>query len=122
MVRGLWQGAGLLVLLLAVYAGAVCLPCRTAVGRHGAGIDLRGPGAVQPGADPCQPILGTHALARQRGIQPAVRLDRAGRRILLAGVLTVPAISRLFSFATPLPDCCWRLWALRGWPWRGSKR
>jgi Ca2+-transporting ATPase len=104
VVRGLWQGAGLLLLLLIVYAGD---------------------GAISPtdGSqdDAARALtfvvlvlsnLGLIHVNRSWGRtswRRSVLLSRefawiaAGAAILLTAVLTVPGISRLFSFAPPAP-------------------
>jgi Ca2+-transporting ATPase len=104
VARGLWQGAGLLLLLLTVYAGGRAL-------------------AIADGSqdDVARALtfvvlvlsnLGLIHVNRSWG-RTAWRGSAASNRpfawiaaaavIVLAGVLTIPGISRLFSFATPAP-------------------
>jgi len=104
VVRGLWQGTGLLLLLLAVYAG---------------GRALATPDGSQDDVARALTFvvlvlsnLGLIHVNRSWG-RTAWRGSAASNRqyawiagaavIVLAGVLTVPAISRLFSFARPAP-------------------
>jgi Ca2+-transporting ATPase len=104
VARGLWQGAGLLLLLLTVYAGgrALAIPdgSQDNVARALTFVVL------------VLSNLGLIHVNRSWG-RTAWRGSAASNRqfawiagaavIVLAGVLTVPGISRLFSFATPAP-------------------
>jgi len=104
VARGLWQGAGLLLLLLTVYAGgralAIADGSQDNVARALTFVVL------------VLSNLGLIHVNRSWG-RTAWRGSAASNRqfawiagaavIVLAGVLTVPGISRLFSFATPAP-------------------
>ena len=60
-------------------AGGLCGRAkRHEIGRHGARADVHGAGAVQPGADPREPLLVIGVLARSWRIQQLVRLDHPG--------------------------------------------
>jgi Ca2+-transporting ATPase len=104
LVRGLWQGAGLLALLLAVYAGARAgLPegpqrDDTARALTFYALVLSNLGLIHVNRS-WGPTLwwGPHALSR-----PLVWI--AGATVLmLGGVWALPALGRLFSFAAPAP-------------------
>ncbi|MFM9973525.1 MAG: cation transporting ATPase C-terminal domain-containing protein, partial [Beijerinckiaceae bacterium] len=104
MARGLWQGTGLLVLLLAVYAGArAWLPAdarRDDIARALTFVVLvlSNLGLIHANrAWGRTALLGNAESNRQFG------WIAAGTVVVLGAVLGVPAISRLFSFSAPAP-------------------
>lgn len=112
ITRGLWQGTGLLLLLLAVYAGArAVLP--PDVGRDDTAraltfvvLVLANLGLIHVNRSWGRTAWrGSAASNRQFG------WIAAGTVAVLGAVLGVPAISRLFAFATPAP---WLLLAAGG--------
>jgi Ca2+-transporting ATPase len=104
LVRGLWQGAGLLALLVAVYAGS----------RHFAPSDGSRDDVARAMTFAVL-VLSNLALIQSnrswgrgawRGDSESPRLFgwiALGTILLLGIVLTLPAVSRLFSFAQPSP-------------------
>ena len=104
MARGLWQGAGLLLLLLAVYAGARALLAEDAQrddmarGLTFVVLVLSNLGLIHANRSWGRTAwLGSAESNRQFG------WIAAGTVLVLGAVLGVPAISRLFSFAAPPP-------------------
>jgi Ca2+-transporting ATPase len=104
MVRGLWQGSGLLLLLLAVYAGArAWLPAdgqRDDIARALTFVVLilSNLGLIHANRSWGRTVLsGNPESNRQFG------WIAAGTVVVLGLVLSVPVISRLFSFAAPPP-------------------
>ena len=104
MARGLWQGAGLLLLLLATYAGArAWLPAdeqRDDIARALTFVVLvlSNLGLIHANrAWGRTVLLGSGESNRQFG------WIAAGTVVVLGAVLGVPAISRLFSFSPPPP-------------------
>jgi Ca2+-transporting ATPase len=104
MVRGLWQGAGLLLILLAVYAGArAWLPAdgqRDDIARALAFAVLVLSNLALIHANRS---WGRTVLAGNVESNKPLGWIAAGTVVLLAVVLAVPAVSRLFSFAAPPP-------------------
>ena len=104
MVRGLWQGARLLLLLLAVYAGArAWLPAdarRDDIARALTFVVLvrSNLGLIHANRSWGRTaLLGSAESNRQFG------WIAGGTVVVLSAVLGVPAISRLFSFSAPTP-------------------
>ena len=104
MARGLWQGAGLLVVLLAVYAGArAWLPAdarRDDIARALTFVVLvlSNLGLIHANRSWGRTAwLGNPESNRQFG------WIAAGTIVVFGAVLSVPAISRLFSFSAPPP-------------------
>ncbi|MEO8311663.1 MAG: cation-translocating P-type ATPase [Caldimonas sp.] len=115
VVRGLWQGAGLLSLLLAVYSGgralAVADGSQDDVARALTFVVLvlSNLGLIHVNRSWGRTAyLGSAASNRQFAWIAAAAV------IVLAGVLTVPGISRLFSFATPAPGLLLAALAIAG--------
>jgi Ca2+-transporting ATPase len=104
MVRGLWQGAGLLLLLLAVYAGArAWLPAdgqRDDIARALTFVVLI---LSNLGLIHANRSWGRTALAGNPESNTQFGWIAAGTVVVLGIVLSVPVISRLFSFAAPPP-------------------
>jgi len=75
--RGLWQGSGLLAILLATFAGV-----RSAGGSDdlARGMTFMVLGPVQPRADPGQPVVGQRLETRPRRVQPGLPVGCAGHR------------------------------------------
>jgi len=104
VARGLWQGAGLLLLLLTVYAGGRALAAPDGSQNDAAraltfvALVLSNLGLIHVNRSWGRTSWrGSAASNRQFGLIVAAAV------IVLAGVLTVPVISRLFSFAVPAP-------------------
>ena len=104
MLRGLWQGAGLLALLIGVYAGArAWLPGDTGGDDVARALTfvvlvLSNLGLIHANRSWGRTVLlGNSESNRQFG------WIAAGAVVVLGVVLGVPAISRLFSFAVPTP-------------------
>jgi Ca2+-transporting ATPase len=104
MVRGLWQGSGLLLLLLAVYASArAWLPAdvqRDDIARALTFVVLilSNLGLIHANRSWDRTVLsGNPESNKQFG------WIAAGTVVVLGIVLSVPVISRLFSFAAPPP-------------------
>jgi Ca2+-transporting ATPase len=106
MVRGLWQGGGLLLLLLAVYAGSLALLPAQAQREDAA----RGLTFVVLVLANLGLIQANRSWAPGWGRAPGQGGAESGRPFawialgtaaMLAVVLGVPAVSRLFSFAMP---------------------
>jgi Ca2+-transporting ATPase len=104
MARGLWQGAGLLLLLLAVYAGARALLPQDAQRDDTARaltfvvLVLSNLGLIHTNRSWGRTAwLGNPESNQQFG------WIAAGTLVVLGVVLGVPAVSRLFSFAAPPP-------------------
>jgi len=104
MVRGLWQGAGLLLLLLAVYAGArAWLPAdgqRDDIARALTFVVLV---VSNLGLIHANRSWGRTVLSGNPESNKQFGWIAAGTVIVLGVVLSVPVISRLFSFASPPP-------------------
>ncbi|MDE2370154.1 MAG: cation-translocating P-type ATPase [Burkholderiales bacterium] len=104
LTRGLWQGAGLLLLLLAVYAGArAWLPAdeqRDDVARAltFVALVLSNLGLIHANRS-----WGRSALLGNAESNGQFGWIAAGAVAFLGVVLSVPAISRLFSFSPPTP-------------------
>jgi len=104
LARGLWQGAGLLLLLLGVYAGArTWLPLQadrddTARALTFAVLVLCNLGLIQTNRS-----WGRTAWLGHAGSNRQFGWIAAGAIVLLAVVLWVPAVGRLFAFAAPPP-------------------
>jgi Ca2+-transporting ATPase len=104
IARGLWQGAGLLLLLLAVYAGArAWLPADaqrddTARALTFVVLILSNLGLIHANRSWARTVLLGNAESNKQFGWIA-----AGTVVVLGVVLSVPAISRLFSFAAPPP-------------------
>lgn len=104
MVRGLWQGAGLLLLLLMVYAGArAWLPTddqRDDIARAVTFfvLVLSNLGLIHANRSWGRTVLAGNPESNQQFGWIA-----AGTVVVLGIVLTVPVISRLFLFAAPPP-------------------
>jgi Ca2+-transporting ATPase len=104
MVRGLWQGAGLLMLLLAVYAVArAWLPADT--GRDGMARALTFVVLVLAnlGLIHANRAWGRTALLGNAESNPQFGWIAAGTLVVLGVVLGVPVVSQLFAFVTPPP-------------------
>lgn len=104
MARGLWQGAGLLLLLLAVYAGARALLPQdaqrddTARALTFVALVLSNLGLIHANRSWGRTAwLGNPESNQQFG------WIAAGTLVVLGAVLGVPAVSRLFAFAAPPP-------------------
>jgi len=104
VARGLWQGAGLLLLLLTVYAGGRALAIADGSQDDVARaltfvvLVLSNLGLIHVNRSWGRTAwLGSAASNRQFAWIAVAAV------IVLAGVLAVPGISRLFSFATPAP-------------------
>jgi Ca2+-transporting ATPase len=104
MVRGLWQGAGLLVLLLAVYAGSRVWLADDA-GRDDMARALTFVVLVLSnlGLIHANRSWGSTALLGNAESNPQFGWIAAGTIVVLGVVLGVPAISQLFAFAAPPP-------------------
>ena len=104
LVRGLWQGLGLLVLLLGVYALARELSKSDDVARAMTFcvLVLSNLGLIFANRFWNQPSL----LARGGSNQAFVCIA-AATLALLVGILCVPAVTGLFSFARPSPAMLW---------------
>jgi Ca2+-transporting ATPase len=104
MVRGLWQGAGLLLLLLAVYAGArAWLPNdgqRDDIARALTFVVLV---LSNLGLIHANRSWGRTDLSGNPESNKQFGWIAAGTVVVLGMVLSVPLISRLFSFAAPPP-------------------
>jgi Ca2+-transporting ATPase len=104
MVRGLWQGAGLLLLLLAVFAGArAWLPVdalRDDIARALCFVVLI---LANLGLIHANRTWGRTALMGNPQSNRQFGWIAAGTVVVLGVVLSVPVISRLFSFAAPPP-------------------
>jgi Ca2+-transporting ATPase len=104
MVRGLWQGSGLLLLLLAVYAGArAWLPAdgqRDDIARALTFVVLI---LSNLGLIHANRSWGRTVLAGNPESNKQFGWIAAGTVVVLGIVLSVPVISRLFSFAAPSP-------------------
>jgi Ca2+-transporting ATPase len=104
MVRGLWQGAGLLLVLLAVHAGArAWLPAddqRDDIARALTFVVLilSNLGLINANRSWSRTVLFGNAESNKQFGWIA-----AGTVVVLGVVLSVPVISRLFSFAAPPP-------------------
>ncbi len=104
LARGLWQGAGLLLLLLAVYASArAWVPAgerRDDIARAltFVALVLSNLGLIQANRS-----WGRTALLGNAESNGQFGWIAAGAVIVLGAVLSVPAISRLFTFAAPTP-------------------
>ncbi|WP_428420016.1 cation-translocating P-type ATPase [Methylibium sp.] len=100
MARGLWQGAGLLALLLAVYGAVRAVAHSDDVARAltFAVLVLSNLGLIQANRSWSRPSWrGSAASNGQFG------WIAAATTVVLGVVLEVPAVSRLFSFVTPTP-------------------
>jgi Ca2+-transporting ATPase len=104
MARGLAQGAGLLLLLLAVYAGArAWLPAdgqRDEIARALTFVVLI---LSNLGLIHANRSWGRTAVSGNAESNQQFGWIAAGTVVLLGAVLSVPALSRLFSFAAPAP-------------------
>ncbi len=104
MLRGLWQGAGLLLLLLAVFAGArAWLPAggqRDEIARTLGFVVLV---LSNLGLIHANRSWGRTVLAGHRESNPQFGWIAAGTVLVLGVVLSVPAIGRVFAFAAPPP-------------------
>jgi Ca2+-transporting ATPase len=104
MVRGLWQGSGLLLLLLAVYAGArAWLPAdgqRDDMARALTFVVLI---LSNLGLIHANRSWGRTVMAGNPESNKPFAWIAAGTVVVLGIVLSVPVISRLFSFAAPPP-------------------
>ncbi len=104
MVRGLWQGAGLLALLLAVYAGArawlVADAGRDEVARALTFVVLV---LSNLGLIHANRSWGRSALLGNAESNPQFGWIATGTIVVLGVVLGVPAVSQLFAFTTPPP-------------------
>jgi Ca2+-transporting ATPase len=104
MVRGLWQGSGLLLLLLAVYAGArAWLPAdgqRDDIARALTFVVLI---LSNLGLIHANRSWGRTSWAGEPESNQPFGWIAAGTLVVLGIVLSVPVISRLFSFAAPPP-------------------
>jgi Ca2+-transporting ATPase len=104
VARGLWQGAGLLLLLLTVYAGGRALAIADGSQDNVARaltfvvLVLSNLGLIHVNRS-----WGRTAWRGSAASNRQFAWIAGGAVIVLAGVLTVPGISRLFSFATPAP-------------------
>lgn len=104
LVRGLWQGAGLLVLLLGVYAGSRFVTSPDA-DRDSLARTLTFAVLVLSNLA----LIQTNRSWGRSDRHSRAESDRLfcwitlGTTLLLGAVLAVPAISRLFSFAQPSP-------------------
>jgi Ca2+-transporting ATPase len=104
MVRGLWQGAGLLLLLLAVYAGArAWLPGSDQRDDIARGLTFAVLVLSNLALIHANRSWGSTVLAGSPESNKPFGWIAAGTVVLLAVVLAVPAVSRLFSFAAPPP-------------------
>jgi Ca2+-transporting ATPase len=104
LARGLWQGTGLLLLLLAVYAGArTWLP--EGAQRDGIARALTFVVLVLSnlGLIHANRSWGRTALLGNAASNSQFGWIAAGTVVVLGAVLGVPYISRLFSFSTPSP-------------------
>jgi len=104
MARGLWQGAGLLLLLLAVYAGArAWLPADAA--RDDTARTLSFVALVLSNLALIQAnrAWGRTGLSGRPESNQQFGWIAAATLLVLGAVLGVPAISRLFSFSSPQP-------------------
>lgn len=104
LVRGLWQGAGLLLLLLSVYAGArAWLPAdgqRDDIARTVTFVVLV---LSNLGLIHANRSWGRAVLAGNPESNKQFGWIAAGTVVVLGMVLSAPVISRLFSFAAPPP-------------------
>ena len=100
LARGAWQGAGLLAMLLAVYAGA-----RGAAGSDDAARALTFMVLVLAnlGLIHANRSWGRTSLAGPAASNKTFRWIALGTLALLGCVLGVPAVSRLFAFTQPTP-------------------
>lgn len=102
MARGLWQGAGLLLLLLAVVAGArAWLPANDLRDDTTRALTFFVLVLANLGLIHANRAWGRTALVGNAKLNPQFAWITAGTVCVLAAVLGVPAISQLFSFATP---------------------
>jgi Ca2+-transporting ATPase len=104
LVRGLWQGAGLLVLLLAVYAGSRAgLPATpqrddTARALTFFVLVLSNLGLIHVNRS-----WGPTVWRGPNAFSPPLLWIAAGTLLMLALIWALPAVGRLFSFAAPPP-------------------
>lgn len=104
MARGLWQGVGLLMLLLAVYAGArAWLPVQAHLDDAARGLTFVVLVLSNLGLIHVNRSWGPTAWLGHAESNMPFGAIAAGTVIVMGAVLGVPVISRLFSFATPSP-------------------
>jgi Ca2+-transporting ATPase len=104
MVRGLWQGAGLLLLLLAVYAGArAWLPAWATRDDTARGLTFVALVLCNLGLIHVNRAWGATAWLGHAESNKPFGFIAAGTAIVLCAVLGVPAISSLFAFSAPPP-------------------
>jgi Ca2+-transporting ATPase len=103
LVRGLWQGAGLLVVLLAVFSAARELSKSDDVARAMtfSVLVLSNIGLIFTNRFWSEPALKLRAEGRPSN--SAFIWSAAATLVMLAVILGVPAICNLFSFASPPP-------------------
>jgi Ca2+-transporting ATPase len=104
MARGLWQGTGLLLLLLATYVGA-CFAAPSDAGRDDIARTMTFIVLVLANLALIQTNRSWATTAWRMGWTSSSALGwiALGTGIVLGLVLVVPQITRLFSFATPPP-------------------
>lgn len=104
MARGLWQGVGLLLLLLAVYAGArAWLPVQAHRDDAARGLTFVVLVLSNLGLIHVNRSWGPTAWLGHAESNMPFGAIAAGTVIVLGAVLGVPVVSRLFSLATPSP-------------------
>jgi Ca2+-transporting ATPase len=104
MVRGLWQGAGLLMLLLAVYAGArAWLPADAQRDDMARALTFVVLVLSNLGLIHANRAWGRTAMLGNAESNTQFGWIAAGTILVLGVVLAVPAVSRLFAFVAPLP-------------------